>query len=82
LLKLEAGAGHEVHGRGIYLVLSGAGSCEGKALKQYTTLFIDYGETAHLHASEVTEFLHYGLPDLSDLAAAWLGSRASRQAAE
>jgi hypothetical protein len=82
LLKLEPGVSHEVQGRGIYLVLSGAGSCEGKALKQYTTLFLDYGECAHLHATEATEFLHYGLPDLSDLAAAWKSSRLALQAAE
>jgi hypothetical protein len=82
LLRLEGGASHEVEGRGIYCVLSGTGECEGNPLKQYTTLFLKYGERALLHATETLELLHYGLPDLSDLAAAWKSSRASLQAAE
>ena len=82
LLKLDARARHDVHGRGVYLVLSGSGECEGKVLKQYTTLFLDYAERATMHASETMELLHYGLPDLSDLAAAWKTSRASLEAAE
>jgi hypothetical protein len=67
LIRLEPGTSYEVHGRGVYLVLSGAGECEGKPLKQYTTVFVDYGERTVLHASAPTEFLHYGLPDLSDM---------------
>ena len=82
LLKLDAAAQHEVKGRGIYCVLSGSGRCEGTALKQYTTLFLDYAERAVLHANDSLEVLHYGLPDLSDLAADWKSSRASLQAAE
>jgi hypothetical protein len=82
LLKLEAGARYEVEGRGVYLVLSGAGSCAGKPLKQYTTVYLDQGESATLEAGEMTVFLHYGLPDLSDMEAAGHTSGVAMQAAE
>jgi hypothetical protein len=81
LLRLAAGASYEAHGRGVYLVLSGAGECEGKPLKQYTTIFPEHDECTTLRAHEATELLHYGLPDLSDLQPASLTSGAM-QAAE
>jgi len=70
LVRLEAGANYEAFGRGVYLVLKGAGTCAGQLLKQYSTVFLDQGERATLQARETTEFLHYGLPDLSGLGAA------------
>ncbi len=70
LLRLDERAEYEVHGRGVYFVLSGVGACEGKDLKTHTTVFLDAGERAMLHANERTEILHYGLPDLKDMAAA------------
>src|SRR5215208_2381380 len=82
LLKLEAGAKFEVSGRGVYLVLSGAGECEGKPLKQYSTVYLDQDERTTLRAHETTEFLHYGLPDLSALAAGEHTSGLAMQAAE
>jgi hypothetical protein len=82
LLRLEAGASHAIAGHGIYLVLSGAGECEGKPLQQYTTVYLEDGETVRLHARETTELLHYGLPDLADMAAAEHTSGVAMQAAE
>jgi len=67
LVKLEPGAALPVHGRGVYLVLSGAGEAGGKPLKKYTTVFLGTEESGTLRATEATELLHYGLPDLSDL---------------
>jgi len=81
LIKLEADTRYEVKGRGLYLVLSGRGACEGKNLLRYTSIFLDCGETAELHAQETTELLHYGLPDLSDLQAS-ADATATAQAAE
>jgi len=81
LIKLEADARYEAKGRGIYLVLSGRGACEAKNLLRYTSIFLDRGETAQLHAQETTELLHYGLPDLSDLQAS-ADATATAQAAE
>ena len=69
LIRLDAGAQHEVHGRGVFLVLSGAGACEGQPLRKFTTVYLDQDEHTVLQASQSTELLHYGLPDLSGLTA-------------
>jgi len=69
LVRLDAGAHYEVAGRGVYLVLSGAGAAGGAPLEKFTTVFLDTGERGTLAACETTELLHYGLPDLSDIAA-------------
>jgi hypothetical protein len=79
LLKLAAGARYEVAGRGVYLLLSGAGEAAGQPLKQYTTVFLDNGERGTLEASDASELLHYGLPDLSDME---VGHPVAVQAAE
>jgi hypothetical protein len=70
LLKLEPDARYEVGGRGVYFVLSGAGVSEDRALREHTTLFLERGERASLHANEHMEVLHYGLPDLANMQAA------------
>jgi hypothetical protein len=49
-------------------------------LRRCTTVFLEAGERTLLRAGEATELLHYGLPDLSDMAAGALGAAA--QAAE
>ena len=82
LLRMEAGARHEISGRGVYLVLTGKGSCEGNLLHQYTTVFLDSGERTVLEAHEETEFLHYGLPDLSNMMALGHTSGVAPQAAK
>ena len=69
LIRLDPGARHELHGRGVFLVLSGAGTCEGQPLRKFTTVYLDQGESTILQARETTELLHYGLPDLSGLTA-------------
>jgi hypothetical protein len=82
LIRLDAGAAHVVGGRGVYLVLSGEGMCEGKPLRKFTTVFLDQDERAILRASQTTEVLHYGLPDLSGLTASVHTSGVAMQAAE
>jgi len=81
MLRLAPGASHEVAGRGVYLVLSGAGACDGKALQKFTTVYLDQDERATITASETTELLHYGLPDLSDMTAS-VHTSGAMQAAE
>jgi hypothetical protein len=80
LVQLAAGASYSVEGRGVYLVLSGAGTADGQPLQKFTTVFLETGERATLRASAATELLHYGLPDLSDLEMGSAG--AAVQAAE
>lgn len=82
MLLLDEGASHRVAGRGVYLVLSGAGDCEGTPLQQFTTVYLDQGEATLLHASEAMELLHYGLPDLSTMSVAAPTSGMAMQAAE
>jgi hypothetical protein len=82
LLRLGAGASHRISGRGIYLVLKGAGRCADNPLKQYSTIFLDDGEETTLSATETMELLHYGLPDLADVSASVQTSDAAMQAAE
>ena len=53
---------------------------DGKPLKKFTTVFLETGERGALEASETTELLHYGLPDLSDMEVSHAG--AAVQAAE
>jgi hypothetical protein len=69
LLRLEPGARHEVHGRGLFLVLSGAGTCEEHPLRKFTAVSLDQDERTMLQASETLELLHYGLPDLTGMTA-------------
>jgi hypothetical protein len=69
LFNLAKGARFEAIGHGVYLVLAGAGGCAGQPLKQYTTVYVEAGETATIEASEGTTLLHYGLPDLSGIEA-------------
>jgi hypothetical protein len=85
LFKLAKGARFEAIGHGVYLVLAGAGVCAGQTLKQYTTVYVEAGETATIEASEETTLLHYGLPDLSGIEAIDHASRhtsGAMQAAE
>ncbi|MGH6767995.1 MAG: hypothetical protein ACRECO_03120 [Xanthobacteraceae bacterium] len=82
LLRLEAGARHEIVGHGIYLVLSGTGTCESKPLRQYTAVYLEDGGRTVLQASEPIELLHYGLPDLAGMAGAEHTSGVAMQAAE
>src|SRR5712691_4355287 len=81
LLRLAPGASHAFGGRGVYLVLAGAGECEGQPLRKFTTVHLDQDERATLRASETTELLHYGLPDLSDMTAS-VDTSGAMQAAE
>jgi hypothetical protein len=82
MLKIDAGASHRVEGRGVYLVLSGAGECEGKPLQKYTSVYVDHDEAVTLRASEMMTLLHYGLPDLLDMNANVHTSGVAMQAAE
>ena len=66
-LKLDGGARLQASGRGIYVVLQGAGTVEGQKLRRFTTIYPDAGEAATVAASETTQILHMGLPDLAGM---------------
>jgi len=63
-LKLDAGASYEAKGRGVYLLLRGAGSIDDTPARALTTLHLELGETAKISATEEIEIMHFGLPDL------------------
>jgi hypothetical protein len=67
-LKLEAGSTYTGVGRGIYLAVNGGGRVADQPLRPFTTVFLDYGEHAQFTAEEPVELVHFGLPDLRDLA--------------
>lgn len=64
-LKLEPGASHQATGRGVYLVLRGAGTVGDVAARALTTLHLELGETAKITATEEMEIMHFGLPNLA-----------------
>jgi hypothetical protein len=61
---LEPGAKLLATGRGIYLVLDGAGSVDGAAYERFTTLYLEDDERGTFQASEKTEILLLGLPSI------------------
>jgi hypothetical protein len=69
LLKLDQGAVFQAIGRGIYYILSGTGDIDGEPFGELTTLFVDHEESANFTAVEITEIVHFGLPDLRALRA-------------
>jgi hypothetical protein len=63
--KLDPGASFTATGRGIFFVLSGAGSLEGGPFRKYTSLYLASGESATFKANETAEILLLGLPDIA-----------------
>jgi hypothetical protein len=64
LLKLEAGASCTAKGNGVYLVLRGAGTVDDQPLRKLTAFHVGRGESVKVTASEETEIMHFGLPNL------------------
>jgi hypothetical protein len=67
--KLDAGATLRASGRGIYVACAGDGEVAGQPLRRFTTVFLDHGEEVSIAATSETELIHFGLPDLRDMAA-------------
>jgi hypothetical protein len=64
MLKLEHGARFEAAGRGVYLVLSGAGTVADEPLRALTAFYVEAGESASVRAREPVWVLHFELPVL------------------
>ncbi len=64
LVRLEPGASYTAAGRGVYLVLRGAGRMADAAARPLTAMFLDREETATIGATAEMELMHFGLPDL------------------
>src|SRR5262249_48705103 len=67
--RVDAGATLHASGRGVYVAYRGEGSVNGAPLRPFTTVFLEHGENAVIAATSEVELLHFGLPDLRDMAA-------------
>ena len=63
--KLDPGATLKATGRGIYLVLSGGGKLEDQPFRKYTAILLESGESASFRATETSEIILFGLPDIA-----------------
>ena len=68
MLRLDPGASWRATGRGIYVAYRGAGRVGNEPLRTFTTVFLDHDESVSIVASDETELLHLGMPDLRGLA--------------
>jgi hypothetical protein len=67
--RLDPGARFTARGKGVYVVVRGAGTVEGQPIRALTTVYLDAGDSAQFVAQEATELLHFGLPNLAGLRA-------------
>jgi hypothetical protein len=66
--RIEPGATLRACGRGIYVAYAGEGRVADQPLRPFTTVFLEHGEEAVITATSATELVHFGLPDLRDMA--------------
>ena len=64
MYRVQPGATFTARGRGILLVMSGHGDLEGQTFRQYTSVYLDTGETTQFTADQVSEILLMGMPDV------------------
>ena len=81
LYKLDPGAAFTAKGRGVFLVLRGAGTVAGEPIRPLTTLHLDWQQTATFAASTETEIMHFGLPNLAGVTLSLDGEREDDAAA-
>jgi hypothetical protein len=65
LYRLQPGAAFTAQGRGVFLVLAGHGAVEGDTFRQFTSVYLDTGETTRFNADQVSEILLLGMPDVA-----------------
>src|SRR5262249_40046789 len=63
--RLDRGARFTARGKGVYVVVRVAGTVGEQPLRALTAVYLEPGESATFAASEETELLHFGLPDLA-----------------
>jgi hypothetical protein len=65
--SLDADARFTAQGKGVYVVVRGAGSAGDQPLRSLTTVYLESGETVTFTAREAIDLLHFGLPNLAGL---------------
>jgi hypothetical protein len=63
--KLDPGAVFRATGRGVFFVLSGTGTVEGEPYRRLTAVELQTGEHATFTATETSDVLLFGQPDLA-----------------
>ena len=63
--KLDPGATFVANGRGVYVVLSGGGAIEGEKYRKFTAMYLEVGEQGSFAATETSDILYLGLPDMA-----------------
>ncbi len=63
--KLDPDARFRAKGRGVYFVLSGAGTLEDGPFRSLTSLYLEEDEAADFVASDVSDILYFGLPRMA-----------------
>ena len=66
--RLTPGASFAANGRGVFMVLSGAGSVEWTPFRELTTLYLDEAERATFVADETSDILLMGMPTVALMA--------------
>jgi len=66
-LRLERGARATLEDNSIYFTTTGAGISHHGAWLQYSAFYLKHGEAGEIEATNASEFLHLGFPDLRDL---------------
>jgi len=63
-LKIESGHSYRLEGRAILIVFAGTGSVAGHDYRRFSVQFLEWDESAEILATDTTEALVLGMPDL------------------
>jgi hypothetical protein len=63
--KLDPGATFTATGRGVFFVLGGSGMVDATAYRRFTAVLLESGESTRFTASETSEILLMGLPEIA-----------------
>jgi mannose-6-phosphate isomerase-like protein (cupin superfamily) len=81
-LRLDAGSSYYAKGRGVYYVVSGAGTVAENDYRALSTIYLKKGERAMINASAATQIFLFGLPDLTGMKLGQLSGAAAPDEAE
>jgi mannose-6-phosphate isomerase-like protein (cupin superfamily) len=66
-LHLDAGSSYYAKGRGVYYVVSGAGTATDNDYRAMSTIYLKKGERTMIKATAETQIFLFGLPDLTGM---------------
>lgn len=81
-LRLAPGGSYYAKGRGVYFVVSGAGTVGGQDYRGQSTVYLRKGERAMFAATAETQVFLFGLPDLAGMKLGQLNGAAAPEEVE